>query len=163
MKLPPYSPYPGVLGEKISLRQISPSDIEDIIEISYYDSLQASNLKEAIEMNSKIIKDYEQGNSIHWGIAENTSNTILGTCGYYRGFAQERGELGCVLLPQYRGQGFMTAALQLAIDFGIGHIGLKRIWAVTSTENYKAGKLLDRLGFIQIKDLSNGEIEYALK
>lgn len=30
--------------------------------------------------------------------------------GYYRGFENASGELGCVLLPQFRGQGFMTSA-----------------------------------------------------
>jgi len=111
-------------------------------------------------MQDKINKDYLNGNSIHWGIADNLTNKIVGTCGYYRGFDNAEGELGCVLLPQYRGQGFMTAAMLLAVDFGLNNIGLKRIWAITGRENKHAIKLLERLNFIKTADLDNNEIEY---
>lgn len=162
MKLPPYTTFPDVITEKISLRQIQPSDINDIIEISFYDAIQATTLQQAIEMQGKINKDYRDGNSIHWGIAENLTNKIVGTCGYYRGLDKGAGELGCVLLPQYRGQGFMTLSMSLAIDFGINTIGLKRIYAITSRENNKARNLLDRLNFIKIAELEDDEIEYEL-
>ncbi|MCC9073220.1 GNAT family N-acetyltransferase [Flavobacterium sp. F-65] len=163
MKLPPYTSFPNITGDKISLRQILPSDIIDIIEISYYDAVQATTLEQATEMQAKINKDYTDGNSIHWGIAENTTNKIVGTCGYYRGLDVGAGELGCVLLPKYRGQGFMTSAMSLAIKFGNNHIGLNRIWAETSQENNNAIKLLERLNFIKTADLDNDYIEYELK
>jgi len=163
MKLPPYTTFPTIIAEKISLRQIQPSDINDIIEISFYDAIQATTLQQAVEMQDKINKDYNDGNSIHWGIAENLTNKIVGTCGYYRGLDKGAGELGCVLLPQYQGQGFMTLSMSLAIDFGINNIGLKRIYAITSRENDKARKLLDRLNFIKIAELEDDEIEYELK
>lgn len=163
MKLPPYTTFPTIIAEKISLRQIQPSDINDIIEISFYDAIQATTLQQAIGMQDKINKDYRDGNSIHWGIAENLTNKIVGTCGYYRGLDKGAGELGCVLLPQYRGQGFMTLSMSLAIDFGINNIGLNRIYAITSRENNKARNLLDRLNFIKIVELEDDEIEYELK
>jgi hypothetical protein len=49
--------------------------------------------------------------TIHWGIAENVTNKIIGTCGYYRGFDKGGGELGFVLSAQYRGKGFMTSSI----------------------------------------------------
>ncbi|ESU19009.1 GCN5-related N-acetyltransferase [Flavobacterium cauense R2A-7] len=161
---PPYSTFPTVSNEKILLRQIQNSDINDLIEISYYDAIQATTLEQAIEMNSKINADYDKGDSIHWGIIDNQSNKIVGTCGFYRGFNKDEGELGCVLLPQYRGQGFMTSAMLLAIDFGLNDIGLKRIMAITSQQNQKAIRLLERVGFIQIKFLTDNDndIEFEL-
>jgi ribosomal-protein-alanine N-acetyltransferase len=114
-------------------------------------------------MQVEIDKDYINGNSIHWGISNNSTNKLVGTCGYYRGFDKGEGELGCVLLPQYRGQGFMTSAMLLAIEFGLNIIGLKCIWAVTTQQNKEAIKLLERLNFIKIADLDDNEIEYELK
>lgn len=111
-------------------------------------------------MNSKINKDYDAGNSFHWGIVDNQSNKIVGTCGYYRGFDKGEGELGCVLLLQYRGQGFMTSAMLLAIDFGIKNIGLKRIWAITSQQNEKAIKLLERIDFKKVRVLDDNDVEF---
>jgi ribosomal-protein-alanine N-acetyltransferase len=163
MKLPPYNIFPDITGDKISLRQIQLSDIYDIIEISFYDAIQATTLEQAVEMQAKINKDYTDGNSIHWGIAENVTNKIIGTCGYYRGLDKGTGELGCVLLPPYRGQGFMTSAMSLAIDFGINNIGLKRIYAETTRQNENAIKLLERLNFIKIADLDDDGIEYELR
>ena len=159
---PPYDNFPFISNDKTSLRQIQNSDVQNLIEISFYDTIQATSLEQAIEMNSKINRDYEEGNTIHWGIVDNQSNRIVGTCGYYRGFDKEEGELGCVLLPQYRGQGFMISAMSLAIEFGIMKIGLNRIWAVTSQQNEKAIKLLERLNFKKIGIQGDSEVEFEL-
>ena len=163
MRLPPYEIFPIITGDKISLRQILVADIEDLIEISFYDAIQATTLQQATEMQAKINKDYIDGNSVHWGIADNLTNKIIGTCGYYRGLDKGTGELGCVLLPQYRGQGFMTSAMLLAIDFGLNTMGLKRVWAITAKQNEKAIKLLEQLNFIKIADLDDTEMEYELR
>jgi ribosomal-protein-alanine N-acetyltransferase len=162
MKLPPYEIYPTISDNRVSLRQILPLDVADILEISFYESIQATTLQQAKEMQAKINKDYIDGNSIHWGITNKATNKLIGTCGYYRGFDKGAGELGCVLLPQFYGHGFMTNAMQLAIRFGINDIGLKRIWAITTQKNIKAIRLLDRLQFIKVADLDNDEIEYNL-
>lgn len=162
MKLPPYATFPSISDDKIALRQIQFSDIIDIIEISFYDAIQAATLTQAIEMQAKINTDYSNGNSIHLGIAEKLTNKIIGTCGYYRGLDKGEGELGCVLLSQYRGQGYMTFALLLAIEFGQNNIGLKRIWARTTKQNEKAIKLIEKLNFIKIADLDDNEVEYEL-
>lgn len=159
MKLPPYSIFPEITGDKISLRQIRQEDIKAIIDISFYDAVQATSLEEAIAMQDKINKDYTEGNSIHWGIAENGSNKMVGTCGYYCGLDKGAGELGCVLLPQHQGQGFMIAAMTLAIDFGLTNIGLNRIYAITTPQNGKAIKLLERLNFIKTANLADDELE----
>jgi len=163
MKLPPYNIFPEISDDKISLRQILTADIKDLVEISFYDAVQATTVRQATEMQTKIDKDYIDGNSIHWGISDKLTNKIVGTCGYYRGLDKEEGELGCVLLPQYRGKGFMTSAMLLAIEFGLNTIGLKRIWAITSQQNEDAIKLLERLNFIKIAGLDDNEIEYELK
>lgn len=160
MNLPPFETYPFINSERIALRQIQTSDIKDLIEISFYDSIKASSLDQAIEMQEKINNDYNDGNSIHWGIIDSSTNKIVGTCGYYRGFENNAGELGCILLPQYRGKGFMTPAIQLAINYGLNSIGLKRVWAATTKENDKAIKLLTKLNFIKIANLQGNEIEY---
>lgn len=107
--------------------------------------------------------DYRNGNSIHWGIADSLTDKIVGTCGYYRGLDQGEGELGCVLLPQYRGLGYMTSALSSAIEFGLNTIGLKRIWAITTQQNGKAIQLIENLNFVKIRDVDENEVEYELR
>lgn len=163
MNLPPFSNFPIISDDKIRLRQIVASDMNDLVEISFYDAKQAKNIAQAIDMQTKINKDYDEGNSIHWGIEDISTNKIMGTCGYYRGFNKGEGELGCVLLPKFRGQGFMSKAMLLAIDFGIKNMGLKRIWAITTEQNNQAIKLLERLNFIKLTHLPSDEIEFELR
>ena len=163
MKLPPYDNFPTISDDKISLRQIQFSDITDLIEISFYDAIQATTMKQAKEMQTKINEDYIDGNSIHWGIADKLTKKIVGTCGYYRGLDKGEGELGCVLLPKYRGQGYMTSAMLLAIEFGLHDIGLRRIWAITNKQNEKAINIIEKLNFIKIAELGDNEVEYELR
>lgn len=127
----------------------------------FYDGNQAQTLEDAIEMNSRITTDYEKGDSIHWVIIDNSSKKVVGTCGYYRGFNEGVGELGCVLLPQYRGQGFMTDALDLVINFGFNDMRLLRICAITTKQNEKAIQLLKRLHFIEVSMLDD-DIKFEL-
>ena len=56
----------------------------------------------------------------------------------------------------------MTAALQLAINFGIGQMMLRRIRAATATENHSARKLFERLNFKEVRDTPDGEVELEL-
>lgn len=160
MTLPPYETFPEIVSDSIILRQIRPVEIKDILEISFYDAKQARTEQEALDMLNKINEDYQNGTSIHWGIVDKGSHTIVGTCGYYRGLADGTGELGCILRPAFRGQGFMTAAIERAVKFGLDTIGLNRIIAITTTDNEKAVKLLARLNFKKTTDLEDKEVEY---
>lgn len=160
MNLPPFPVFPKISGDRITLREITSEDLPDLIEISYYNAIQAKNVEEAKGMQDKIDQDYRQGNSIHWGIADAKTNRILGTCGYYRGFENDSGELGCVLLPQFQGKGYMTSAMKSAIDFGLEKLELKRIWSATSKDNVAAIKLLERLNFSKTADFGDHEIKF---
>lgn len=163
MNLFQHDNFPNVKGSRVSLRQILDTDLNDLIEISFYDAIQAETVQQAAEMQAKINQDYRDGNSIHWGIVDNSTHKIVGTCGYYRGLDKGEGELGCVLLSKYYGQGYMTEGMLLAIDFGINYMKLKRIWAATSQQNQPAIKLLERLNFVKVKETDDNEIEYELR
>jgi ribosomal-protein-alanine N-acetyltransferase len=146
---PPYKNFPMLNSKQIFLRQVINADADEIMEISYYDGIQASNPNEAIEMQKKINQDYLLGNSIHWGIVDAQSSMLVGTCGYYRGFANNTGELGYVLKPSFEGRGYMSNALKKAIEFGINIIGLQKIIAITEKSNIKSQNVLKRLNFVQ--------------
>lgn len=159
MQLPPFEKFPKISSDQIVLRQVIISDAKAIMDISFYDAKPATTVEEAIEMQNRIDLDYQEGNSIHWAIVDRNTNLIAGTLGYYRGFENGVGELGCVLKPEFYGNGFMTMALKLAIEFGLNEIELKNIIAVTSQDNIKAIKLLERLNFKTVAD-DGGEIKF---
>ena len=57
----------------------------------------------------------------------------------------------------------MSLAMQLALNFGLDTIGIKRVKAITTKQNDKAIQLLKRLNFIKIANVQDNEIEYELK
>ena len=147
MNPPPYHNYPKIASEELLLRKILPDEISQITSISFYNGKQANSTHEAARMLQKIEQDYAAGNSVHWGIEEKATGKLLGTCGYYRGFKDATGELGCVLLPDARGRGIMTSALRLAISFGFRSLKLEKITAFTTSKNHNALRLFERLDF----------------
>ena len=162
MELPPYPLFPILSSGRIILRELVPADLDAVVEISTYDGRRAETVGEAGRMLEKIRRDYLAGSCINWGIAEKSTGRIVGCCGYYRGFANETGELGCILKVEFRGLGYMTEAMSAAILFGKSSMGLKRIVAVTTLQNLAAQRLLERLGFARQKE-EDGRIAYTLK
>ena len=162
MTLPPYPHYPELTGEKIRLRAVQPTDISSIVAISFYDSVPAQSVAEAAAMQARIDQDYQAGESIHWAITALATGKIVGTCGFHRGFEKGVGELGCVMLPEFREQGLMAEALRLAVGFGVKTAGLRGIRAITTLDNFPAIELLERLGFQPAAGFSAPEIEYHL-
>lgn len=84
----------------------------------------------------------------------------MGTCGYYRGFVNNTGELGYVLKPSSEGRGYMTNALKKAIEFGVNIIGLQKIIAITEKGNIKSQSVLKKLNFFQEAE-QDGYITYT--
>ncbi len=160
MNKTPYLIFPTINSEKLLLRQVLKTDLKSIISISFYDGQPAKTEEEAAVMQTYIDKDYENGDSIHWVIVDKNIDVIVGTCGYYRGFVGGVGELGCVLKPEYRSKGYMTAALQLVIQYGFEIMLLKKITASTTKENIKAQQLLKRLNFLEEKNIDDETLLY---
>jgi len=160
MNLPPYDKFPEIDSETIILREIQDDDLKDVVEISFYDAMPALTVENAKEMQDRINQDYQNGSSIHWGIANKQTNQIMGTLGYYRGFENGIGELGCVLKSEFYGKGFMTTAMKLAAEFGLNNMGLIKIIAITDKNNNNAIRLFNRVGFVKTADLEENEIEY---
>lgn len=160
---PPYPIYPEMNNGIIRLQEIQLKDLGALIEISFYDGKAAENLEDASAMHLKIQSDYQQGNSVHWGIFDLQKQKMVGTCGYYRGFQNGIGELGCVLKSEFRGQGYMTQALKLAIQFGLEQMELSKIIAITDLQNIPARRLLTRLEFVESGKIDSKQIEYILQ
>ncbi|WP_035567188.1 GNAT family N-acetyltransferase [Hymenobacter sp. IS2118] len=161
MPRPPFALYPQLSDDTVLLRQIAPHEVAQLIDISFYDAVAATTQAQAAAMLARIDEDYRAGNTIHWGIEAIATHQLVGTCGYYRGFEQEQGELGCVLLAPFRGRGYMARALQLAVAFGKTELALQRIVSITGNNNFPAIRLLQGLNFRQVAALPDGYLEFV--
>jgi ribosomal-protein-alanine N-acetyltransferase len=144
------------------LRQVLPTDADSLLEISFYDARPARDIADAAVMQAKIDADYQAGTAIHWVIVRAATAEVVGTLGFYRGFENEAGELGCVLKPAFRGQGLMREAMKLATEFGLHTMNLAQITAITTHPNGAAIRLLEGLGFRKTADLPDDVLAYCL-
>lgn len=160
-KRPPFSTFPNLENDRIILRQCQASDFAELIEISFYDGIQAKDIIDTKIMNERIANDYLSGNSIHWLITSAISGEVLGTCGFYRGFQDNIGEIGYVLKKVHQGKGYMADALKLILDFGWKKLELIAIKGVTSIDNQASQKVLTKSGFKE-SETFNDEITFLI-
>ncbi len=71
----------------------------------------------------------------------------LGICGLIKRDALEDVDLGFAFLPAYRAQGYAYESAAAVLTYGQSVFGLKRIVAITSPDNDRSAKLLEKLGF----------------
>ena len=144
------------------LRELRDSDLQHLIEISFYNGIPAKDLLDAQIMNGTIKKDYLNGNSIHWIITSAADGEVLGTCGYYRGFKNNFGEIGYVLKKNHQGKGLMAEALSLMLEFGWKELQLKAIKAMTSIHNKASSNVLKKAGF-KLIHTENNELVFLIR
>jgi [ribosomal protein S5]-alanine N-acetyltransferase len=141
---------PELANDLVRLRAVVPADAPSIVDISFYDGVPAATELDARTMLARIEADRARGECLHWGICLPGSDEVVGTIGFYRGFARDVGEVGYVLRPAVRGRGIMTHALALVVDHGLSRLGLKAVVARTDETNAPSIALLRRAGFAEV-------------
>ena len=70
----------------------------------------------------------------------------IGICGLVKRDYLDDVDIGYALLPQYWSNGYTYEAAAAVIAYGRGTLGLKRIVAITSSDNHRSARLLEKLG-----------------
>lgn len=60
-------------------------------------------------------------------------------------------ELGYMIVPEFWGQGYASEITKCLLDHAIQNLGIRRFSACTDMENFSSIKVLEKLGFSQIK------------
>lgn len=147
---PPFTRFPELTTKRLALREATTADLPKLLEILTYDGKTCSTEEEGMQVLKKIAGDYTNGQGINWCIASKQSNEALGFIGYYRGFAEETGEIGFILRPDFRGKGYMTEALLSAAQFGKKELCLRRVLAYTKSDNEAAINVLQKQHFVSV-------------
>jgi [ribosomal protein S5]-alanine N-acetyltransferase len=147
MNRPPFTTFPELGSARLLLQELQPGHAAFMLDIMVYNGKPAKDIADALSMIDRIGNDYRSGNTVNWVMVERETLQPIGTIGYYRGFANVTGEIGFVMKPEYHGNGYMTEALQQAVQFGQEVLELDRIIAVTKLTNRPAVHLLERVHF----------------
>ncbi len=148
---PPFAEFPVLTTPRLRLRMLTAADVPQILPISFFRGQLAKSLAEAHQMQLLIRDEYEKGTSVPWGFARaDDETTVVGTGGFFRGFPDDVGEIGYVLLPAFRGQGYATEAVVVMARFGFEVLGLRQVQAFTDPANAASGAVLHRAGFREV-------------
>jgi len=92
------------------------------------------------------------------------SRVPIGMCGLIKRDSLEDPDIGYALLPEHCSKGYATEAAMAVMATAGGEFGMKRVVAVTNTENERSIRLLERMGFRyeRMIALHDGEPEIKL-
>jgi len=74
------------------------------------------------------------------------SQIPIGICGLVRRDFLDDVDIGYALLPQYWAKGYAYEAASAVMAYGTGVLGLKRLIAITSSDNHSSARVLEKLG-----------------
>jgi RimJ/RimL family protein N-acetyltransferase len=147
-------PNPIVRGEKVWLRVFDRDDIEsslravndrDISElVGFWGPMSKSMSEKWFE--DEVLKQHGQ-REYFFTICELGSADLIGQCGFHNMQTGVRAEVGIFMLPEYCGRGYGTDAMNALLDYGFGHLGLRRIGLHVSPGNERAIRSYEKAGF----------------
>ncbi len=145
--------FPQMETERLVLRGLTRSDSKAIFQ-NYSDKDIAMNFMDApfsnIEQAEHLIDafkaEFKQGKAITWAISLKESDTCIGTCSFMIE-SSSCAEIGYDLAKAHWGNGLMSEALRVIIDYGFECLGLQEIKADTLSHNSRSINLLKRVGF----------------
>lgn len=93
-------------------------------------------------------KRYMKGLYGDWAIEHKQDRKMIGTCGYASVDSYlSTCEIGYVLSPNYRGQGYMTEAVKAVLELTFDILGLENATLRIINENKASKKLAEDVGF----------------
>jgi ribosomal-protein-alanine N-acetyltransferase len=150
-----FTPFPILTTERLTLRQLSTDDGQNIFALrsdteinKYLDRQVSKTIEDAINFINKINDNIKNNVSIYWAITLTNSKIFVGTICLFD-FSNEKNkcEIGYELLTNFQGQGIMKEATEKVTDYAFQTMRLQKIEAFTHTANRNSTKLLTKFGF----------------
>lgn len=153
--------FPELKTEHLWLRDLKVDHLQELLPIFFHKEGEAHDKRKALEIIQKVQLGFFKHETLTWGIFN--EERLVGTCGYYRGFKKNIGEIGYVMNSEFRGKGWMKEALQKVIHYGFDEMGLLEIRAYTAEDNVPSIALLKQLGFDTGIDWIDGQPGFSLR
>jgi ribosomal-protein-alanine N-acetyltransferase len=145
---------PTIKTPRLTLRALRESDAADVFayasdaELCRYTTwVPHESLGDARTFLAFVLSQYEAGKPANWGIVQNSTGKLVGTCGFMSHSLQhERAELGYAIARSLWGQGYMTEAVRAAIDGGFRSLPLHKIDAHCDARNVASARVMEKSG-----------------
>jgi len=165
-----FTPFPLLETERLTLRQLSLEDANEIFRLrsdksvnKFLDRPIAKTIDDANQFINKINDSIAKNELIYWAITFKNHPKLIGTiCLWNISEDRTKAEIGFELLPDHQGKGIMWEVLPIVIKFGFEIMKLDFINGEVDSNNLKSIKLMEKNGFISHKRLQNTVI-YSLQ
>ena len=148
---------PTLDTEHLRLRPLAAADVPALhavfgdAEVCRYWSRPAlPDLAAAHALLDEITHGFATRTLFQWGIAERTTDRVVGTCTLAEISAEHRrAALGYALGRPAWGHGYAAEALPALVRFAFGALDLRRLEADVDPRNARSIRALERLGFVR--------------
>jgi len=152
-----FHPFPNLETERLILRQYTAADAEAVLSFrSNPDAMRfvprplQRTTDDALEMITKINDMIEANDGINWGVELKSNGKIIGSVSFHRIEKEHsRGEIGYMIHPDYWGQGIVTEAAKVIVNYGFMQLKFHSIEAIIDPENTASENVLRKLEFVK--------------
>lgn len=132
-----FSSIPTLECDRLILRRMKRTDAADMYEYAKEECVTEYllwNPHDSVQYTEQYLKyvqgKYRDGEFYDWAVILKSENKMIGTCGFTSiDVDNNSAEVGYVISPHYRGQGYAAEALAKVIRFGFDELELNRLEA----------------------------------
>ena len=157
---------------RLQLRQLSVDDAEFILRLlnepSFIQNIGDRGVRTVDDARGYIVKgpitSYERFGFGLWMIETKSPLAPIGICGLLKREVLDDVDIGYALLPEFWSQGYALESASAVVSYAREKLGLKRVVAVTNSNNQSSIRLLEKMGFKyeRMVQLSEGAAEIQL-
>lgn len=145
---------PDLTTERLILRKIRLSDAPDMYEYSKDPDVTKfllwdphPNVEHTRNYIDYLQDRYRDGKYYDWAVVIRSTGKMIGTCGFSAVYPDHRSaEVGYVLNPAFRGQGYAGEALCAVMEFAFRRMALNRVEARCVVENEPSERVMQKVG-----------------
>jgi ribosomal-protein-alanine N-acetyltransferase len=146
--------FPRIETRRLILREIVQEDAIDIFKnfsdpdiAKWFFEEPFTEMEQVDQIIAEFNRDFLQMKGLTWSMTLKENGTCIGTCGYGDVEISDWGEIGFDLAKEQWGKGLMAEGLTAIIDYGFEALNLSKVEAHTYSNNLRAIRLLENLGF----------------
>jgi RimJ/RimL family protein N-acetyltransferase len=140
--------------DRLNLRWLSTDDAEFILDLlnepSFLQFIGDKGVRTIDDARDYILNGpVDMYNRLGFGLyltELKDGGVAIGICGLIKRDALEDVDIGFAFLPKFWGRGYAYESAAAVMAYGKTVLGLNRIVAITSPDNYASGRLLEKLG-----------------
>ncbi len=152
-----FNPFPELFTERLSLRQITHDDVNEIFFLradeqvmQYIDRPRAAMIEDANRFIEMVNDATFNNTDVTWGICTKNDNRVIGYLGFWRIKPDHhRAEIGYALHPDWHRKGVASEAVKAVLDYGFTVMNLHSVEACVNPANNASIRLLERHGFVR--------------